>query len=67
MPVVKLVRYVFGCAQPLQTMSQHRQGESDAVMSEAFGDVIARHGVTPITYRDLLGIVCSAGRSSFQP
>jgi chitin disaccharide deacetylase len=39
---------------PLPDMSAHRQGELDALVSEAFAEALARHGVTPITYRDLL-------------
>jgi chitin disaccharide deacetylase len=39
---------------PLENMSAHRQGELDALTSEAFADAIRRHGVTLITYKDLL-------------
>jgi hypothetical protein len=51
-------------AQPLPNVSRHRQGELDAVTAETFREALVRHGVTPITYRELLGIVRSAGPSS---
>jgi predicted glycoside hydrolase/deacetylase ChbG (UPF0249 family) len=42
---------------PLENMSAHRQGELDALTSEAFAEALLRHGVTPITYRDLFDMV----------
>jgi hypothetical protein len=51
---------------PLDNMSKNRQAELDAVTAEAFRDALRRHGVTPITYRDLLGIVRGARASSPQ-
>jgi hypothetical protein len=41
-------------AQPLEQMSRHRQGELDAVTAAAFREALGRHGITVITYRDLL-------------
>jgi hypothetical protein len=52
--------------QPLENMSKHRQAELDALIAEAFGEVLVRHGVTPITYRELLGIVRPAAPSSLR-
>lgn len=40
-------------AQPLENMSVHRQAELDAITADAFAEALARHGVTPITYREL--------------
>lgn len=54
-------------AEPLENMSRHRQGELDAVTAKAFREALVRHGVTPITYRELLGIVRSTGPSSPRP
>jgi chitin disaccharide deacetylase len=39
---------------PLETMSTHRQGELDALTADAFAEALQRHGVRPITYRELL-------------
>lgn len=50
--------------QPLADMSRHRQGELDALTAEAFREALARHRVTPITYRELLGIVRATAPSS---
>lgn len=47
---------------PLPDMSAHRQGELDALISDAFAEALARHGVTPITYRELLRMEQLAGR-----
>lgn len=49
-------------ANPLPDMSRNRQAELDALTSEAFAEALARHGVTPITYRDLIGMERLAGR-----
>jgi predicted glycoside hydrolase/deacetylase ChbG (UPF0249 family) len=51
-------------AEPLANMSRHRQGELDAVTSPAFRRALVRHGVEPITYRELLARVRAAGPSS---
>ena len=51
-------------AQPLENMSRHRQGELDAVTSDAFRQAVVSHGITLITYRQLLGMVSSTGPSS---
>lgn len=40
--------------EPLPDMAKHRQGELDAVTSRAFHDVVDRHGITLMTYRELL-------------
>jgi chitin disaccharide deacetylase len=47
---------------PLPDMSVHRQAELDALISPAFAEALVRHGVTPITYRDLLARERLAGR-----
>jgi hypothetical protein len=44
-------------SQPLADMSAHRQGELNALTSPAFAEAMDRHGVTPITYRELFAIV----------
>jgi predicted glycoside hydrolase/deacetylase ChbG (UPF0249 family) len=54
-------------AQPLPDMSRHRQGELDAVTSPAFREALARRGITPITYRELLARVRASGRSGPRP
>jgi chitin disaccharide deacetylase len=41
-------------SHPLESMSTHRQAELDALTAPAFAEAMVRHGVTPITYRDLL-------------
>jgi predicted glycoside hydrolase/deacetylase ChbG (UPF0249 family) len=50
--------------QPLADMSQHRQGELNAVTSAAFRQAVADDGITLITYRDLLSRVRAAGQTS---
>jgi chitin disaccharide deacetylase len=47
---------------PLPDMSAHRQGELDALVSEAFAEALVRNGITPITYRELLSRERRAGR-----
>jgi hypothetical protein len=54
-------------AQPLENMSRHRQGELDAVTAPAFREAVASHGVTLITYRELLRMVSSTRPSSPRP
>jgi predicted glycoside hydrolase/deacetylase ChbG (UPF0249 family) len=49
--------------EPLANMSRHRQGELNAVTSAAFRQAVADHGITLITYRELLGRVRATGRS----
>lgn len=39
---------------PLPNMSAHRQGELDALSAPAFAEALRNHGITPITYRELL-------------
>jgi hypothetical protein len=51
-------------AHPLENMSAHRQGELDALTADAFAQALRRHGVTPITYRELLGRVRPAGQAT---
>jgi len=48
--------------QPLPDMSAHRQGELDAVTSQAFRAAVARHGITLMTYRELLRRLKPKGR-----
>lgn len=50
--------------QPLHGMSKHRQAELDALIAESFTEALDRHGVTAMTYRELLSIVKGVGRSS---
>ncbi len=50
--------------EPLENMSKHRQAELDALSAKDFREALVRHGVTPIAYRELLGIVRPAGPSS---
>jgi hypothetical protein len=50
--------------EPLPNMSQHRQGELNAVTSAAFRQAVASHGITLITYRELLARLKAKGRSS---
>jgi hypothetical protein len=50
--------------EPLPNMSQHRQGELNAVTSAAFRQAVVSHGITLITYRELLGRLKAKGRSS---
>jgi predicted glycoside hydrolase/deacetylase ChbG (UPF0249 family) len=54
-------------AQPLEHMSRHRQGELDAVTAPGFREAVASHGVTLITYRELLGMVTPTRLPSPRP
>jgi predicted glycoside hydrolase/deacetylase ChbG (UPF0249 family) len=56
--------YDMNTDEPLQHMSKNRQAELNAVTAQRFRQAVARRGVKLITYRDLLSMVRSEGRSS---